>query len=83
MLGLDKISWNMLGHFDLLAEGAEVAEPHLLFDKIEDAPVEAQVKRQLDTRTANEAGRMVSGTVKGGMLFRGFRESETSVWEEY
>ncbi len=33
MLGLDKISWNMLGHFDLLAEGAEVAEPHLLLTR--------------------------------------------------
>ena len=46
MLGLDKISWNYAPDISTFSpEGAEVAEPHLLFDKIEDAPVEAQVKR--------------------------------------
>ncbi len=79
MLGLDKISWNMLGHFDLLAEGAEVAEPHLLFDKIEDAPVEAQVKRLLDTRTANELAGWSPEPLKEECSFEDFEKVDIRV----
>ena len=79
MLGLGKISWNMLGHFDLLAKGAEVAEPHLLFDKIEDAPVEAQVKRLLDTRTANELAGWSPEPLKEECSFEDFEKVDIRV----
>lgn len=55
MLGLKDVKWDMLGKFDLLATDATIETPHLLFEKIEDAPIEAQVRKLLDTKKANEA----------------------------
>ena len=54
MLGLKDLSWDMLGRFDLLPPGASVAQPELLFEKIEDSVVAAQVQKLLDTKKANE-----------------------------
>lgn len=54
MLGLEKLSWDMAGRFDLLAPGSQIETPTLLFEKIEDAAIEAQVQRLLDTKKANE-----------------------------
>lgn len=54
MLGLKDLSWDMLGRFDLLPAGASVAQPELLFEKIEDSVVAAQVQKLLDTKKANE-----------------------------
>lgn len=39
----------------LLPEGHQLGEPELLFSKIEDSVVEAQVKKLEDTRKANDA----------------------------
>ncbi|MCM1163580.1 MAG: methionine--tRNA ligase [Muribaculaceae bacterium] len=54
MLHLDKLSWDMLGNMDILKEGAEIGQPKLLFEKIEDATIQAQVQKLLDTKKANE-----------------------------
>lgn len=53
MLGGDKITWDMIGCNDLIPAGARIGEPELLFEKIEDEVVEAQVKRLQDTKKAN------------------------------
>lgn len=53
MLGGDKITWDMLGCNDLIPAGAKIGEPVLLFEKIEDDVVEAQVKKLNDTKKAN------------------------------
>ena len=45
MLGLGKLDWDMLGRFDILAEGAVIAQPELLFEKIEDDAIQAQIDR--------------------------------------
>ena len=55
MLGLDKLSWDMLGSTDLIADGKEIGQPELLFEKVEDATIQAQVQKLLDTKKANEA----------------------------
>ncbi len=54
MLGLDHIDWQMLGDTDIVAAGIELGEPVLLFDKIEDEAVEAQVRKLEESRRANE-----------------------------
>ncbi|WP_297066955.1 methionine--tRNA ligase [uncultured Duncaniella sp.] len=54
MLNLGELSWDMLGQTDLVAEGSEIAPAELLFDKIEDAEVQNQVQKLLDTKKANE-----------------------------
>ncbi len=53
MLGLGTISWDMLGRTDIIAAGTQLAAPELLFDKIEDEAVAAQLQRLADTKRAN------------------------------
>ena len=55
MLGLDSMSWDKLGVSDLVADGKEIGQPELLFEKVEDATIQAQVQKLLDTKKANEA----------------------------
>ncbi len=55
MLGLDSMSWDKLGASDLVADGKEIGQPELLFEKVEDATIQAQVQKLLDTKKANEA----------------------------
>jgi methionyl-tRNA synthetase len=55
MLNLQSFNWNDLGRTDLLTEGTSLGAVELLFTKIEDTEVEAQVQRLLDTKKANEA----------------------------
>jgi methionyl-tRNA synthetase len=51
---LDTFTWSDAGRGNLLKEGHQLKEAFLLFQKIEDAEIEAQVKKLLDTKTANE-----------------------------
>lgn len=45
MLNGDKITWAMAGCFDLVPAGAQLGEPELLFEKIEDDAIQAQLDR--------------------------------------
>lgn len=54
LLAMKECDWNQLGSIDLLAPGHELNKPELLFEKIEDAVVEEQVKKLQDTKKANE-----------------------------
>ena len=55
MLGMKEKNWEMLGHIDLLHTDDETEKPELLFEKIEDEPIQAQIQRLLETKKANEA----------------------------
>ena len=54
MLGLKDFTWQQLGSFDLVAPGTQLAKPELLFEKIEDSVVEAQIQKLNDAKKANE-----------------------------
>jgi len=54
MLGMEDFKWENLGRTDLLASGHKTAPPELLFEKIEDAAIETQVQRLLETKKQNE-----------------------------
>ncbi|MCM8872565.1 MAG: methionine--tRNA ligase [Paludibacteraceae bacterium] len=55
MLNLDKsvLEWKNLGRLDLLADGADLNKPELLFEKIEDEPIDKQLQRLEDIKKAN------------------------------
>ena len=53
MLNIDAGPWAAAGRPDALPAGHQLREPALLFAKIEDATVEAQVQKLLDTKQAN------------------------------
>ncbi|MCD8194098.1 MAG: methionine--tRNA ligase subunit beta, partial [Tannerellaceae bacterium] len=54
MLNVEPLGWNRLGETNLLAAGHQLGKPELLFEKIEDSVIEAQVRKLLDTKQANE-----------------------------
>ena len=55
MLGVEKFGWDNLGSMSLIAEGHTIGEPTLLFEKIEDDVIEAQLKKLADIKAANAA----------------------------
>ena len=61
MLKLSSWSWSELGSIDLLATGAEIAPAELLFEKIEDAAIDAQIQRLEDTKKQNEIRQILLG----------------------
>ena len=55
MLALESFSWENLGRTDLLNEGHQLGEVSLLFEKIDDAPIQAQLDRLARIKAENEA----------------------------
>lgn len=45
MLGMAEVDWNKLGQLDILADGAKIEKPVLLFEKIEDSVIKAQLDK--------------------------------------
>jgi len=72
MLNMDEVEWDRLGATDLLPEGHVLGAPALLFEKIEDSVVEAQVQKLLDTKKANEAANFKAAPVKETIPFDQF-----------
>lgn len=54
MLNLSDLKWDMLSRDDLLPAGHKLGEPVLLFEKIEDDAIAAQLKRLDDIKKQNE-----------------------------
>ena len=54
MLSMSELKWDELGHIDLLKEGQELGEVSLLFEKIDDAAIQAQLDRLAAIKAANE-----------------------------
>ena len=45
MLAMNEVDWNKLGQLDILADGAKIEKPVLLFEKIEDSVIQAQLDK--------------------------------------
>ena len=79
MLGGEKISWDMLGCFDLVPAGAKIGEPELLFEKIEDSVVEAQVQKLKDAKEKNKLAAWRPAEVKPNVDFGIFEKIDIRV----
>ena len=58
MLNMESFEWEQLGRTDLLAAGHQLDKAELLFEKIEDETIQAQVDKLLATKKANEASQL-------------------------
>lgn len=74
-----KLSWESLGNADLLEPGHQLAEPSLLFEKIEDETVERQIKKLEDTKKANEIAAYEPEPVKEYTDFDTFEKMDIRV----
>jgi len=53
-LRFDRTSWDLIGSPDLLASGHSIEKTSLLFEKIEDEQIQAQLDKLLNTKEENE-----------------------------
>ena len=79
MLNLQALGWRDAGRADLLAEGTQLEQPELLFEKIEDAAIEAQVNRLLETKRQNELNAWQPAAVKPTVAFDDFGKVDIRV----
>ena len=79
MIGLTRLDWNKLGATDIIAAGTELAKPELLFEKIEDETIEAQIKRLQDIKKANEIANFEPAPVQENIPFDDFLKLDIRV----
>jgi len=71
-LGITGLKWDAAGRSDLLLPGHVVYSGELMFTKVEDAEIEKQVKKLLDTKKANEATGATAAPQKDDVSFEEF-----------
>ena len=79
MINMPNFEWTQLGSTDLLKAGDQLGEPELLFEKIEDEVVEAQLKKLADTKKANEEASYQAAPVKPEVSFDDFEKLDIRV----
>ncbi|MGM9725860.1 MAG: methionine--tRNA ligase [Prevotella sp.] len=79
MLNIDHFEWEQLGSTDLLKAGHQLAEPELLFEKIEDDTIQAQLDKLEATKKANEAAAYKAEPVKKTVSFEDFEKLDIRV----
>ena len=79
MLNMENFDWEQLGRTDLLEAGHQLAEPELLFEKIDDSVIEAQVQKLLDTKKANEQAQWKPAPFKDTVSFETFEKLDIRV----
>lgn len=79
MLNVEAFDWDSLGRTDLLPTGHQLGEPALLFEKIEDSVVEAQIQKLLDTKKANEEANYKANPIRKDIVFEDFEKLDLRV----
>ncbi len=79
LINMDTCDWSQLGSTDLLKANHHLAEPELLFEKIEDETIELQLKKLEETKKANEAANYVAKPIKPTIDFSDFEKLDIRV----
>ena len=79
MINMTEYDWSELGSTDLLPAGKQLAEPELLFDKIDDEAIEAQLRKLEETKKANEAASYKAEPIKKDIPFEDFEKLDIRV----
>ena len=79
LLQLEAWSWENLGSLDLLATGSTIAPAELLFEKIEDAAIDAQMQRLANIKVENEKQAYQPAAVKEATTFDDFMKLDIRV----
>ena len=79
MINMEEFKWDELGSTDLLPAGKQLAKPSLLFEKIEDDVIQAQVDKLLATEKANEAAAYKAKPIKENISFEDFEKLDIRV----
>jgi len=79
MLNMETFEWAELGRNDLLPVGHQLNKAELLFEKIEDSVIEAQVQKLLDTKKANEEANYKANPIRPNIEFDDFMKLDIRV----
>ncbi|MBO7168769.1 MAG: methionine--tRNA ligase subunit beta, partial [Rikenellaceae bacterium] len=79
MLGVESISWEKAGANDILAAGHTLGKAELLFEKIEDSVIEAQVAKLQAAKAANEAAAKPVEPQKAEISFDDFEKLDIRI----
>ena len=79
LINIDKFDWNSLGSKDLLQPGHQLAEPELLFEKIEDSAIEYQLGKLEAIKKAKADAAYKAEPVKSPVSFEDFEKLDIRV----
>ena len=79
MFQLNGLNWSDAGREDLLVEGQEIQAAALLFEKIEDQVVEAQVNKLLESKKQNELANAKAAPMKDIITYEDFAKLDMRV----
>ena len=79
MLAIDLPAWTDLGRTDLIEAGHTLGEASLLFEKIEDDVIEAQIQKLQATKEANEAAEDHAAPIAENIDFEDFLKLDIRV----
>ena len=75
----EKMDWERFGETNLISAGHQINTPELLFEKIEDSVIDAQLKKLMDTKKANEAAGVKAKPAKESIEFDDFGKMDIRV----
>lgn len=75
----EAFSWDSLGSMELLSVGHQIATAELLFEKIEDSTIEAQIEKLQATKAANELAERKSEPIAQDIQFDDFLKLDIRV----
>ena len=79
MIGLEVKGWNDAENTVLLPEGHVINQPELLFEKVEDSVVAAQLQKLEDTKKANQLNAWKPNEIKPTVTFDDFMKVDIRV----
>ena len=79
MLNVEALGWDNLGSTELLKPGHQLAKPELLFEKIEDDAIQAQMDRLARIKKENEAANFKAEPVKKEVTYDDFEKLDIRV----
>ena len=79
LLGLKNIAWNKLGTDDIITSGETIAPAELLFEKIEDAAIDAQMQRLQRIKEENKIKNFKAAPQQEDVEFDTFMKADLRV----
>lgn len=79
MIGMEQFNWEQLGSTELLPTGRKLPKPSLLFSKIEDEVIQAQMEKLQNTVKANMEAEYQTAPIKETVSFDDFQKVDIRV----
>ena len=78
-MNLNKMEWSDLGRTNLIVAGHKINTPELLFEKIEDEAIQAQVDKLLATKKINELEQVEVNPAKSNIEYEDFSKLDIRI----